>query len=453
MKGKSGSVRMKSLDASGLAAMERHEKRLDYAGSKRAIRDVPPLVYSPYGDGLDLEQSYAAHVEGTKRNKGGRALARHGFLQFPTDLPITPENEQQMLDEAVAFINATHGGRAVFRARLDRDEAGRHGVDVFFAPKYEKKTRRGKVVEDWISLSKFGKELALERFGERQKKEKKLESGLFEPVFDKTGKPVMERCDSPVFQGRALQDLWTEHLRDRMGLEWVERGKVKVGRDQDRLEPEEYKIAQEREKLEAVKADLAAKVRELDTREIALAEKEAASVSRSAAIGEFVRAFRSGEIAKVIPSSKNPGKLTFTRPNSLSDDRKARLSACWREIPAPMRTVLGDVSSMRDVFQKEALREVSAAFNGLIGAWAVKEIGPKPDKVGSGEWTLLRPVDEARKACLAEWVQGVGVAVERVVRFLIERLGVFADDLDERRKAAKAVEIEDNWDDSPSLGM
>ena len=453
MKGKSGSVRMKSLDASGLAAMGRHEKRLDYAGSKRAIRDVPPLVYSPYGEGLDLEQSYAAHVEGTKRNKGGRALARHGFLQFPTDLPVTPENEQRMLGEAVAFINATHGGRAVFRARLDRDEAGRHGVDVFFVPKYEKTTRRGKVVEDWISLSKFGKELALERFGERQKKAKSPESGLFEPVFDKAGKPVMERCDSPVFQGRALQDLWTEHLRDRMGLEWVERGKAKVGRDPDRLEPEEYKVAQEREKLEAVKADLAAKVRELDTREIALAEKEAASVSRSAAIGEFVGAFRSGEIAKVIPSSKNPGKLTFTRPNSLSDDRKSRLSACWREIPAPMRTVLGDVSSMRDAFQKEALREVSAAFNGLIGAWAVKEIEPRSDKVGSGEWTLLRPVDEARKACLAEWVRGVGVAVERVVRFLIERLGVFADDLDERRKAAKAVEIEDDWGDSPSLGM
>ena len=273
MKGKSGSVRMKSLDASGLAAMGRHEKRLDYAGSKRAIRDVPPLVYSPYGEGLDLEQSYAAHVEGTKRNKGGRALARHGFLQFPTDLPITPENEQQMLDEAVAFINATHGGRAVFRARLDRDEAGRHGVDVFFAPKYEKKTRRGKLVEDWTSLSKFGKELALERFGERQKKEKRPDSGLFELVFDTTGKPVMERCDSPVFQGRALQDLWTEHLRDRMGLEWVERGKAKVGRDPDRLEPEEYKVAQERGKLESAKADL---VREMEAREAALVAREAA---------------------------------------------------------------------------------------------------------------------------------------------------------------------------------
>ncbi|MEJ5143688.1 hypothetical protein, partial [Gluconobacter albidus] len=62
-----------------------------------------------------------------------------------------------MLNEAVAFINASHGGRAVFRARLDRDEVGRHGVDVFYAPKYEKVTRRGKVVEDWISLSKFGK--------------------------------------------------------------------------------------------------------------------------------------------------------------------------------------------------------------------------------------------------------------------------------------------------------
>lgn len=327
--------------------MERHEKRLDYAGSKRAIRDVPPLVYSPYGEGLDLKQSYAAHVEGTKRNKGGRALARHGFLQFPTELPITPENEQWMLDEAVAFINATHGGRSVFRARLDRDEAGRHGVDVFFAPKYEKITRRGKVIEDWISLSKFGKELALERFGERQKKAKRPDSGLFEPVFDKAGKPVMERCDSPVFQGRALQDLWTGHLRDRMGLEWVERGKVKVGRDPDRLEPEEYKIAQERGKLESAKADLVgemeareaaltAKTRELNQREQEITKKEQKTA-------DYIEAVARDDIRLRLVD----GRIQPRMKRSLPEERKAELIEAVGSFSPAVREILRATTSLQ----------------------------------------------------------------------------------------------------------
>ena len=242
--GISGAFRTDPLSASSMGSMQSHELRLDLAGQKRRIREVDPLIYSPHGPNLDLKQSYEAHVKGAERNKGARNLCLHAFVQFPTDLEVTPENEQLMLSEATKFVNLHHGGNAVFRSRLDRDEAGRHGVDVFYAPRYQKKTAKG--TAEWISLTKFGKELAMAKFGERPKKDKKTK----EPVLDKAGKPVMVKNDNSYFQGQALQDLWFQHMRDEMKLDWVQRGEKKLGRDPDRLEPEEYKLKQEREKLD-----------------------------------------------------------------------------------------------------------------------------------------------------------------------------------------------------------
>lgn len=260
---------------------------MDMKGARRQVRDVPPLVWSPYASDeppaplgrskdaeekerlrrLELERiralievaderrnftmmdAYAAHVEGARRSAGATKLFQHAFLQFPTDLQITPETEIEMLTQGVAFINRTYGGNAAFHARLDRDEKGRHGVDVFFAPRYQKTTAKG--TEDWISLSKFSKALARDRFGQRQKTVRNRKTGEFDPVFDKAGKPVMVWNDSGYFQGQALQDAFFEHLRDSMGLEWAERGERKKTRDHDRLEPEEYAAEAEKKKFAA----------------------------------------------------------------------------------------------------------------------------------------------------------------------------------------------------------
>ena len=264
-KGKSGSFRCVSLTSSGLLAMEAHELRLDYAGQRNCVvmdangDPIPPLIYNPGGLNC-LTQAHAAHVAGARMNKGAGKVCRHAFIQFPTEMKITPQTEQMMLDQAVAFVDRHHGGKAVFWARLDRDEAGRHGVDVFFAPRYEKTTKTGSAT--WVSLTKFGKALAFERFGMREKQEKNRSTGKFQRMTDKSGDPVLFKADSAYFQGRAYQDLWFEHLRDQCGLEWVARGTKKVGRDPDSLSVEEYKAAQEREKATA--------------RAVALAEKEAA---------------------------------------------------------------------------------------------------------------------------------------------------------------------------------
>lgn len=256
-KGLAGSVRVNSLDKEGTSAMESHELRLDYSGQLRSIEpENEALFYRPYGDDLSISQSYEKHVEGARRNTSAVKLLRHAFIQFPTNIEITPETQDMMLREAVAFINKTHGGRAVFHGRLDRDEKGKHGVDVFFAPRYEKKT--AKDVTDWVSLTKFGKERTRDRIGQKQEEKYNKTTKEWEPQFNKDGSDKMIWKDSAYFQGQVLQDEWFEHLRDVVGLDWVLRGEKKVGRDPDRVEVEEYKLKQELEKLEQQReADIA----------------------------------------------------------------------------------------------------------------------------------------------------------------------------------------------------
>ncbi|KXV21658.1 hypothetical protein AD933_00830 [Acetobacter malorum] len=172
--------------------------------------------------GSTLVHDYERHIAGARRNKGADAVALHAFVQFPTDLiEMDEQNERRILQAAVEFINKTHGGDAVFHARLDRDEAGRHGVDVFFAPTYEKRSKSKPQGEKWVSLTKFGKSLALSKYGQ----------------------------NSPAFQGRALQDAFFEFLSNDFCVEGVKRGSKKLTKDKDRVDPEVYKLNKDRENL------------------------------------------------------------------------------------------------------------------------------------------------------------------------------------------------------------
>lgn len=281
--GKSGAARVKSGDLAYTTAMQDHEDRADYAGAMRRVRDVPPLVYSPYAaleaPDPDLEtqtvltrkdrllridrfirpkpadsnftiwDALQAHIAGARKSKAAKKDLLHAFLQYPTDLGLDAKWERIMLRQAVEFINLTYGGNAVFHARLDRDEVGRHGVDVFFAPRYEKHTKTG--VTQWISLSKFSKENARRRYKKREALKRDSQTGELTPVLNKKGEPVMIWNDSGKFQGRALQDAWHEHLQDSAHIKWAERGKQKLGNDPDRLSPEDYAAWQEEQKLRA----------------------------------------------------------------------------------------------------------------------------------------------------------------------------------------------------------
>lgn len=157
--GQSGAYRQQVLTRQSLKEAQRHEERRDKSGAARSVDPVAPLVWSDGeisepegwepGQAWDssLIADYEKHVAGARRDKRAQAsgkLAVHAFVQYPTDLESTVENDRRMLEHAVAFVNKMHGGDAVFHARLDRDEAGKYGVDVFFAPKYVKKPEKAK---------------------------------------------------------------------------------------------------------------------------------------------------------------------------------------------------------------------------------------------------------------------------------------------------------------------
>ena len=128
----------------------------------------------------------------------------------------------------------------MFAARLDRDEKGKHTVDVFLMPRYDFQYKDGRT-QKRASVSKFSKAEAQKRYGK----------------------------DDPRAQGSALQDAWFEHLREA-GVRWVEPPQRKAKRSADRLEPEAHGLAQDRARLDAQRADLAARLADVEAREEAI---------------------------------------------------------------------------------------------------------------------------------------------------------------------------------------
>lgn len=238
-------VRCESLDLAGLARAEKHGKRDDWIGKQRKIRDRDPLV----AGGMDLVDRYEKHVDGARQNKGAKKPVLHFIVRFPPEVltddgptPFSTLNragrEKLMFKQAIKFINETHGGQAVFAARLDRDEAGETIVDVFACPKYMKPSKSGRRDPAlWTSATKFGEDLARKHQDHIRKRLKDAD----------TMKPIT----SPRAVGIALQ----EEL-----AEWFERvNSVKLTRtlkerpDKDRIEVEAWRLKQVQQEAEDAK--------------------------------------------------------------------------------------------------------------------------------------------------------------------------------------------------------
>lgn len=228
-------VRCNSLTLGGsgantLAAQERHGKRLDYTSQQRRIRKATPLLYRS----LDLRAEYDRHMDGVKQNAGCKRPVLHFIIKFPAELldagapgrygklPDRDARKKLMGNQAVEFINRTHGGSAVFAARIDRDEAGETIVDVFAAPKYTKATKRGESI--WSSPTRFGKQLALKHQDEIRRRHPKASGNL-------TG---------PRHVGIALQAEFATYFEQMNGAALDPR-RLKDGPRPDRLETEAFK--------------------------------------------------------------------------------------------------------------------------------------------------------------------------------------------------------------------
>lgn len=237
-------VRCKALDMAGLAAAEAHGKRLDRSSKRRVIRDLSPLVHK----GLDLRALYDAHMKDVKQNAGAKKPVLHFIVRFPPELLDGPElgrfrgdrqaRQIEMARQAVRFINSTHGGQAVFAARVDRDEAGETVVDVFAAPKYEKRTKRTKPDEvgaTWASATKFGRELAEKHQDEIRHRHPEAKAA------DLTG---------PRMVGIALQSEFAQFFRETNGVPLTAK-RQKHTSEPDRIEIEAYKALQRRTDVQA----------------------------------------------------------------------------------------------------------------------------------------------------------------------------------------------------------
>lgn len=236
-------VRCKAIGMAELAAMEKHGKRLDDSSAKRVIRDTSPLVHGS----LDLRDRYDAHMDGIRQNAKATKPVLHFIVKFPDDLLEGPkmgrfegskaDRQKMMLAQAVAFINQTHGGSAVFAARVDRDELGESIVDVFASPRYEKRTKRTPADQSgvmWASATKFGKELAERHEDEVRRRHPEAKAG-----------PLT----SPRMVGIALQSEFADWFQRVNGVALAP--KVEKGTSApDRLEKEAHdRIEAERAKM------------------------------------------------------------------------------------------------------------------------------------------------------------------------------------------------------------
>lgn len=269
-------VRCKALTMSELAAQEKHGKRQDQTSRLRVIRDDSPLVYGS----LDLRARYDAHMEGVRQNAGAKRPVLHFIVRFPAEILDGPpigkfkgskkRRQQEMLRQASTYIQMTHGKDAVFASRLDRDEEGETIVDVFAAPKYEKRTKRTKADEAgviWSSATKFGKLLAEKHAAEIRRRFPTAKEGSL---------------TSPRMVGIALQSEFASFFEKANGIP-LDRKIEKDSATPDRLETEALKHI--RSERQAMEAEYIEKKEALDDWGHELAEKAADLEEREARIG------------------------------------------------------------------------------------------------------------------------------------------------------------------------
>jgi hypothetical protein len=288
----------KIASMSTIRAAEAHGRRLDESSGKRvdASRTSMNLAASQYSpdDPLALESAYRSFRKATGAAEGkGAAIMAHAIAVISPEAladsgdPRDPNNPkvQALFDQAQAWARSEFGEDALVSARLDVDEKGAGVVDLYLCPTAMQSGGRGRKPKLTISV-----------------------------------KSALERIAAENGQGRsysALQDSWagwaSKHIDPRL-----QRGKPKRQTMREHVHADV--LRGEAEKLERQ------------------AEK----------IASFVAEFARGQdVTRVVNDPENPGKLAFTRPNALSEERKKELRVQWRAVPKPLRESLRTITTER----------------------------------------------------------------------------------------------------------
>ena len=244
---------------------------------------------------------------------------------MPKALEPTAERQREWLDLCVKFVEKTHGGRAVFAARVDRDEKSQHVVDVFACPRYEKVTKTG-MRADWVSPTRFGKLLCAGNKAEIARRLRQSDDP-----------PELERfATGPRQVGWTLQTLWANFLKDS-GMQ-IEPKSEKRRLAPDRLEPEEYaagKIAaaeraeaQAKERLARVEA-IEAHQRQIDANRRARLEEEAEYLQKRRAAAEQAEAAMAAERRQLAAQRRGLESLAAEVAGFVGKPLSAPLDGRW----------------------------------------------------------------------------------------------------------------------------
>jgi hypothetical protein len=179
---------------------------------------------------------------------------------------------------------------------LDRDEVGRHTVDVFYAPKYEKVTKKGS--STWMSTTKHGRELCQVHADEIRRR------------FDQNGHEELNM--SPRAVGMAINSEFRRFLEAELHMKLPPK-QEKASYDPDRLTPEEMKARSETEneaKKVATEKALVKEVAKKNRANARVIQKAAVSVQGKGAVLENEK----DQVAQVLMDlralhSKNDGFL------------------------------------------------------------------------------------------------------------------------------------------------
>lgn len=359
-------VRCEAITLAKLKAQETHGKRLDQSSQRRRVRDSAPIV----AGGLDLVNLLEAHTEGTKRNAAARNVALHFIIKFPgevlTDEAPSPfqglskrERQRVMARQAARFIQETHGGRAVFAARVDTDEAGEVVVDVFACPKYDKQTKAGATA--WTSLTKFGKDLARKHQDEIRRRS---------PQYEGT-----DAITSPRAIGMALQAEFAQFFLRENGVALTRTLKERPG--PDRLGVEEFKAA--RDAWDEAEAAAVARKDEADAAAVRVRQKAAAHLATTLALADelnqgTIYQDEAGKVLAANPDALRPGLPDLApavRASAAAGEARRRAAEIERAAKADreaaaveLREARGVLAALRVAY--DAVRESLPRIRGAL---------------------------------------------------------------------------------------
>ena len=390
--GNAGAARVYQLTNADLRKAKRHGRRQDVISKARVVRNEPCLTTT----GLDLRRLHAEHIADAFVPK-----AMHIVIQFPKGL-VDGEDAALMLRHARRSVERVFGEHAIFADRVDRDEKGRHNVDIFVAPKYVKKTKHTEKLA--VTMSRQLKALA-----------------------EKHGKHT-----GPRGTGQALQDEIYEYFRQDMKLAGVQRGSPKLIAGPDWVSAEAHRA----DELQSQAEELAKREAKADGERKQLARDRAhfAEDRASAKAKQEQDEARVAELQRVLVE-----RLAFAEANAekVAEEQRAleaeraeiskqKNELATRELIAEEMTKAADARHL-GLFEKEArLKAEAVSIVDQRGALAADRSQLEAESVSVAEDRAQAQADRSKAEAIRRQAEATEAKLSRARELEAEQFALLA---------------------------